>query len=442
MRQVDGGDSSDWTDPRAFEVVNTAFLIGATGSVVAHPVVSNHESVLLRVQVVASESWEGVEGLNVVWSVLEDMGVRATTQTDREGWAHYRLTPQVAGDYRVQADVTSENEGVDLTQVFDVTALADNPWSNAAELYLDGEKVDLALGELQLIRDKYYELELKVISDSPLIGSDVTLEDQPDAVNSGLECVPAFGVPQKVEVGKVRWTISSSSGNDCFFGLKLTSSVLPDWLLPGRLLSNSLAEDLDMYFDAVLRKFGGAVFPCHVGVHGLSIIPEPDSDLVGKMVTLHWQGDSAADLGIVVKPDPAIPQEMPSIGLAWTFNCHRSIKDGTFVLQLNLVETSSKSVPLFVSLAHNRVEVMGTFGPQYMGGDEPHYRYGVRARSLYSREPAANALARVEISGREPEVRRTGEDGWIYVDYLESESASITLISLYDEMISDLGQGT
>ncbi|MNF62529.1 hypothetical protein D3C84_442130 [compost metagenome] len=436
VRQVDEGDSSEWSVSRAFEVVDTRLLIGATGSVTAQPVVGNNESVLLRVQVVASESWEGVEGLNVVWSVLEDMGVRATTLTDSEGWAHCRLTPEVAGEYQVQADLTSENEGVGLTRVFDVTALEENAWAQAFELYLDGEKVDLALGELQLIRGKSYELELKVKGDSPLIGSDVTLEDQADAVNSGLESVPPLGTPQEVEGGAVRWTITSAFGQNSYFGLKLTNPKLPDWLLPGQLLSNDLADDVRVLFDSRYNTpFGDAAFPCHGTRHTLTILPTFESYLIGKQVTLHWLGDTAADLGVVVEPDPAKPQIMDEVyGVSWTFDTLNSLKDGFFAVQLNVKEMNFQSMPLVMGLAHNRITTMEVDGQhEYEGG----YRQGIRARSYYTSQPVEGGRVLVEITGREPTIGTTDPNGWLYVQYSKDESAVLTLISPYREMDQD-----
>ncbi|WP_223459579.1 hypothetical protein [Pseudomonas sp. GL-RE-19] len=435
VRQVGDGDNSEWSGPRAFQVVDTRLLINATGSVNAQPVVSNHESVLLKVQVLDSKSWEGIEGIRVEWRVLkdEDMGVRAITWTDAEGKVEYRFLPRVAGEHQVQADLTSENEGVDLSRVFDVTALEENAWARAFELNLDGEKVDLALSELQLLRGRPYELELKVKSDSPLIGSDVTLEDLADAVDSGLECIPPLGTPQKVEAGAVRWAITSHFGQNSYFGLKLTNPMLPDWWLPGQLLSNDLANDVRVSFDTKYKTpFGKAAFLCHGTRHTLTIKPTYESYLIGKQVTLYWLGESTVDLGVIVEPDPAMPQIMDEVnGVSWTFDTQESLKDGFFAVQLNLMEMNFQSMPLVMSLAHNRIARMEVDTEhEYEGG----YRQGVRARSYYTAQPVEGGLVLVEITGREPTIGNTGPDGWFYVQYNKDESAVLTLISPYKDM--------
>ncbi|MGX1084702.1 hypothetical protein [Pseudomonas sp. AP3_22 TE3818] len=431
VRQVDETDSSDWSDERAFEVVDARLLIGATGPVLAQPVVGNNESVLLRVQVVTSQTWEGVEGIAVEWSDPENAGVRATTLTDSEGWAHYRYTPDTPGEHRLQADVTGENEGVMTLQLFEVTALEENSWERPFGLYLNGKKIDPARDQLVLVHGTSYELKLGVNNASQM-GSTVTLEDLADAVQQGMEFDPPLGTPQTITVGIARWSIVCGSGGNGLFGLKLTSSRLPDWHLPGRLLANDLADDVQMVFDTYRTMFGSAAYPCHGVTHELTLQALPGSHLLGKKVTLNWMGDTAADLGIVVSPDPAIPQMMAENHVVrWEFNCVNSLKDGSFAVQLNVDDLNFKSMPLMMSLAQNAIEVSETFGPEEMGG---YYRYGVRAASKFTGQVAGRSPVLVTVTGRESTVKLTEENGWIHIDYDEGESATLTLISPYLDM--------
>ncbi|MBV7553836.1 hypothetical protein KW841_15915 [Pseudomonas sp. PDM28] len=431
VRQVDETDSSDWSDPRAFEVVDARLLIAGAGPVLAQPVVGNNESVLLRVQVVTSQTWEGAEGIAVEWSDQEDAGVRATTLTDSEGWAHYRYTPDTPGEHRVQADVTGENEGVMTLQLFEVTALEENSWERPFGLYLNGKKIDPARDQLVLVHGTSYELKLGV-NDASQMGSIVTLEDLTDAVQQGMEFDPPLGTPQTITAGIARWSIVCGSGGNGLFGLKLTSSRLPDWHLPGRLLANDLAEDVYMSFDTYRTIFGRAAYPCHGMKHLLAMRALPGSHLIGKEVTLQWVGDTAADLGIIVTPDPAIPQLIDETNFVrWEFDCVNSIKDGSFAVQLNVDELNFKSMPLMMSLAHNAIKVSETFGPQEVGG---YYRYGVRAVSIFTGHPAGKSPVLVTVTGQEPTVKFTEENGWIHIDYDEGESATLTLISPFLDM--------
>ncbi|MNY06836.1 hypothetical protein D3C86_1396110 [compost metagenome] len=157
--------------------------------------------------------------------------------------------------------------------------------------------------------------------------------------------------------------------------------------------------------------------------------------MIGKQVTLHWLGDTAADLGVVVEPDPAKPQIMDEVyGVSWTFDTLNSLKDGFFAVQLNVKEMNFQSMPLVMGLAHNRITTMEVDGQhEYEGG----YRQGIRARSYYTSQPVEGGRVLVEITGREPTIGTTDPNGWLYVQYSKDESAVLTLISPYREMDQD-----
>ncbi|NWD78643.1 hypothetical protein HX890_31495 [Pseudomonas gingeri] len=126
VQQTDDGDSSPWSEPRTFEVVDALYGIGDAGLVLTQPVLSRNESVLLRVQVVSGVTGEAVAGAKVEWRRAGEQAVMATTVSGPDGWADYRYTPGTAGKQTVLADLTSENQGVAITQPFEVTALLDD----------------------------------------------------------------------------------------------------------------------------------------------------------------------------------------------------------------------------------------------------------------------------------------------------------------------------
>lgn len=435
VRQADDGDSSPWSESRMFEVVDTKYMIGDAGPVLAQPVAGKNESVLLRAEVLSSDTWQGVEGLKVEWRIGDEPTVRATILTDRYGWAHYRYTPATPGEHRILADVTNENEGVVTTQLFDVTALEENSWEQPFSLYLNDQWIVPACGQLVLLPGTSYELKLGVNDDTQM-GSTVTLENLADAVQHGLEFDPPLGTPQTITAGMARWSITAGAGSHGFFGLKLTSSRLPDWWLPGRVISVDLAEEVEVSFDTFATAFGRAAFPCRGATHTFTVRPKPDSRLLGEKVTLEWLGEAAADLGVVVSPDPAVPQTMGEDGVSWTFDCVNSSKDGTFTVQLKVPGWRFTSIPLTMSLAHNKVRITETFGPKEMGGSAPYYRYGVCVASAFTGQAAGGRPALLEVSGSEPVVRNTEVNGWIYVSYYEGQTASFTFVNPYDGSIA------
>ncbi|WP_347904244.1 hypothetical protein [Pseudomonas purpurea] len=432
VQQTDDGDSSSWTEPRTFTIVEARYGIGDAGPVLAQPVVSNHESVLLRVQVVSGETGAAVEGVEVEWRIVGEQAVKAITVTDPLGWARYLYTPDTAGEHTVVADLTHENQGVEITQRFEVTALTDDAWAQEFELYLEGEKVDLAKGDLALLRGKAYELELKVKNGSLLIGSSVTLQDLSEAEALGLRFVPPLGAPQPLEEGQsVRWSITSDTGKSGYFGLKLTSPRLPDWQLPGRVIAQDLSEDVDVHFDTFARVFGGApAYPCIGATHTLTVRPKAQSLLLGKKVILEITED-AASLGVVVSPEPNIPQTLGADGVGWTFNCVNSTKSGSFSVRLRVLEWDLSSLALPMLLGNNKVKVVDSDGPREIGGTGERWRTGVCVASAFT-EKVVEVPVTVRITGKEPSLGETDSRGWIYIHHGADESVIFTFHNLYD----------
>ena len=236
VRQTDDGDSSSWSEPRSFKVVDARYGISDAGPVLSQPVVDKEQSVRLRVQVKSGVTGEVAEGMKVDWRIKGKQDVIATTETGPDGWTQYRYTPGTAGIHEVLADITDANQGVVMTEPFTVIALLEDAWEREVELYLNGVQVDWAKKDLVLLRGKPCELELKVHSDSVLIGSSVTLQDLWEAAELGLKFHPNLGEPQSIEEGQsVRWLISFDGEHSGFFGLNLTSPLLPDWHLPGQV---------------------------------------------------------------------------------------------------------------------------------------------------------------------------------------------------------------
>jgi hypothetical protein len=394
-------------------------------------VVSNKESVLLRVQVVSGETGESVEGAKVEWRIVGEQGVKAITVSGPDGWARYLYTPDTEGVHTILADLTNENGGVEITEGFEVTALQDDAWAQAFELYLEGEKVDLAKGDLALLRGKPYELELKVNSGSPFIGCSVTLDDLSQAEALGLRFFPPLGAPQTLEEGQsVRWSITSNTGNSGYFGLKLISFGLPDWQLPGRVIAQDLSEEVDVHFDNFGKVFGGdPAYPCIGATHTVTLRPKVHSQLMGKDVILEVT-EEAAGLGVVVSPEPNLPQTLEADGVSWTFNCVDSTKSGNFSVRLRVLEWELSSLALPMSLGDNKVKVIEHEGPIQIGWPVS-WRTSVCVASEFTEKVVAVPVT-VQIFGEKPWVGSTDSRGWIYVYHEEHQYVSFTFYNRYD----------
>ncbi|MBP5967453.1 MULTISPECIES: hypothetical protein [Pseudomonas] len=437
VMQEDEGDSSEWTlVPVTFEVVDALYGIGDATPALGNPVVGTEQSVMLRVQVIDGVTGEAVEGVNVQWRANGKQEVMATTVTDRHGWAICPYKPDTVGKTEMLADITNENSGVVMTQLYEVNALATDDWAKEAELWLDGKRVDLAESNLVLPgeRAEAYKLELKVNSGSTLIGTHVTLQDLWCATDRGLTFFPDLGTPQVIKEGQAAfWNIFVEKGRSGIFGLNLTSSVLHDWQLPGCVEGEDPAEIVDVYLDNFAQVFNGEpACPCLGATHTFTVRPKLHSPLLGQNVTLELSQE-ASGLGVTVSP--TTPQKMGEEGMSWSLSCVNSIKSGNFTVWLTVSGWDVASLEMPMSLGHNKVEITEKSGPQQWGSTGDIWRYAIQVTSVFTGQPAVGALVEVTVEGK-TQVLPTEGGGWIAVFYQTGETANLLIRNRYDGSIA------
>jgi hypothetical protein len=425
VQQTDEGDSSGWSDARTFKVVESLYGIGDSTPVLANPVVGSGQSVKLRVQVLSGNSGEAAEGVAVQWRLNGQEDILNTTVTDSDGWAYYAYTPETVGKSEVVADITNDNDGVVMTQLYEVNARLQDDWAQQAQLTLGGQNVELDLHDLVLPAGKTRLLTLTFKDGNHLWGTYVTLQDMWGTAE-GLTVVPPLGTPQKVEAPMLTWFISSAEGQSSIFGLRLTSPVLSDWQLPGRVITEDFVHTLDVELDTFPQVFGGeAVYPCLGARHTLTVRPKPDSPIIGLPVLPEFTPE-AVDLGVTLRP---LVQIMKESGVSWSLDCFTSSKSGNFAMRLALLGWFLKSGEMPMSLGHNKVEITERDGPSQIDG---RWRYGIRVTSAFSGQPAGDVAVTVSVSGSEDVQRNTQSDGWIYVYYGDGQVVSFTIHNGYD----------
>lgn len=433
VQLVQSGDASDWSEVRKFRVKKGKFSIGEVGPVLSQPVVGENQSVLLRMQVVDTETGEGQQGVTVRWitdETADRKGLWVVSQTTHGGWAEYRYTPDAEGEHPVEAEVSDTHSDLILHVGFTVKALQENPWSEHFVMYLDDVPVNLALSELKFRRGMTHSLRLEV-RDSSMIGSTVALEDLADAEASGLECSPAWGERRTVDGQPMSWSVTSSSGDETHCGVKCVSSDLPDWHVPCLLLSDDLRSLIEVKLDKFSGKaLGQTLYLCRGAVHTLVLEPRSD-EVMDKQVSLVYAGDPV-DHGVILSPLEGVPRAMKKSGLSWTFDCTKSAADVLLALEMKIGGWEIASRVLPISLAHHKAVFSETFGPQAVPGTPPYLRYGVRVASAYSEQILANHPV-ILIKDRQVYHQVTDENGWAYVNYFENETVTFNLPNLYDQ---------
>lgn len=434
-QQRTDGDCSEWTEPHAFYVVDSTYAIGDADPVIGMPVAGTGQSVLLRVQVISGVSDEAAKGIAVEWYLNGQQELLAVTETDAQGWAQLRYTPATVGKSEVLADITRQNDGVVMTALYEVTAVAHNEWAKDAELYLDGERIDLAVSDLALLRrHPSYKLELKVKDGSALIGTSVTLQDFWNATERGLTCVPDFGFPLQITQGlSTHWYIATEKASSGIFGFNLVSSLLPDWQLPGRVEADDLCSAVDIKLDKVPQVFGSVpAYPCLGAKHEITVTPRSDSVLLGQEVTLQLSPE-ALDLGVTVSPSTA--QILGAEGASWLLDCENSTQAGSFSAWLRVPAWDFDSLKLPMSLGHNKVRIAQSFGPEELAFPPGNMKYGILVESTFTGQAAAGVVVTATYSGRPPSSGNTGSDGQFFVYYIDWQNARLSILNRYDGTI-------
>ncbi|WP_434710280.1 hypothetical protein J3P75_10465 [Pseudomonas sp. R1-1] len=431
QQRVDG-DCSEWTEPLAFYVVDSKYAIGDAAPVIGTPVMGTGQSVLLRVQVVDGVIAEAAQGITVEWRLNGEEEILASTETDVQGWTQYRYTPATVGKSEVLADITRQNDDVVMTARYEVMTALHDEWAKEAGLYLDGERVDLAVSDLMLLRRNLpYKLELKANDNSTLIGTTVILQDFWDASERGLTFVPDLGTPQTIMPGaSIRWDISTKECSTGVFGLSVVSALLPGWQLPGRVEGGNMTDDVEIDLDSVTQTFGGdPAYPCLGAAHIINVKAKPDSQFLGQKVTFELSAE-ALDLGVTVSPSTA--QILGVEGANWLLDCENSTQAGSFSAWLRVPAWDFDSLKLAMSLGHNKVQIAQRFGPEELAFPPGNMKYGILAESTFTGQAAAGVLVTATYNGRPPSSGNTRSDGQFYVYYTEGQNARLSILNRYD----------
>ncbi|WP_141233938.1 hypothetical protein [Pseudomonas sp. Irchel 3E20] len=434
-QQVYGANESGWTVPAvSFNLVAPTIRFAEAAPVIGHPVVENGEWVLLRTRVVDTLTSQPVVGQPVDWREDNDQPL-GTTVTDQDGWASYRYVPVNAESHWVVATITHpDNPLTRFVQPFEIHPDQRNPWLREFTLYLNDEPVDFAAEGVVLRSGRSYQLKLVVRPGSPLIEqTTVALEDEQNAELLGIEASPALGSELLITAQPLVWSVAVEGVESGYFGLKISSPKLPDWVLPGRVIGTNLAGDVALVLDEVIAlKFGSTGYPCHGVEHRLMLHPTTGSALLGQTVILHWSGESEQALGIALLPRPGQAFVLGEEGITWQLDCRNSIKDGVFSLRLEVPQLGISSAELQMELGHNKVYVSKHTGPTQVNPPWGYWVIGIEVRSFFTKQLAAGARIKVTREGQPPTYERANAQGQVSVSYPQGSSAELSPDNRYD----------
>jgi hypothetical protein len=348
------------SDRKPMSLARNLVRIGDVQEANKFPVVDEHESVLLRVQVmhvVTSGDGDPVNNALVDWLTPEGT---ISTQSGSGGWANVLYQPSRGGDLMVTARVRAHADAVAIEHPFAVKALPSSPWKNQIRILFDNTEVDLAELGLLCWRGASHTLRIEATAGSSLLDQLVTLQWRGESPEIGLT-VAGIGVPLKLESKGLEWTFSSqvASSSSSLFSLVLSSPVLasPRELF-GRLIATDLMDELTVMLDQVTATIAGqTLFPCIGARHNVGYLPNALSPLVGLQGTLMWQGTPAGELDASVEPPLDISQTLSDGGIGWSLDFTASKDSGDFTLGLFLPALSLSMSANPMRLAHNKLRI-------------------------------------------------------------------------------------
>ncbi|RON49032.1 Ig-like domain-containing protein [Pseudomonas frederiksbergensis] len=380
------------------------------------PVVDEHESVLLRIQVVHVR---GVDDGDPVVNALVDWitpeGPLPTVTTGAGGWASLLYTPKSAGDLVVTARIRAHEEAVVAEHDFTVKALATSPWKNEVRILLDNVEVDRVVLGVLCWRGRTHTLKVVPLPGSKLINKAVTLNWRGTPPAIGL-VASDIGTPRNLTEAGLEWRLTSVLGSSTSSLFELTLSgegLTSDRELFGRLIAPDLAEEASLSLDQVSAVLGDQrLYPCLGAVHRFSFLPHALSPLVGLSTTLSWTGSTPEQLHASIDPPLAQSQVIGDGGARWSLDFSDSAVPGNFALGLELPQLGLNTSANAMSLAHNkvRIEAWRETAVDPVVGQEPAWTW-VQVFSYFTGRAVEQVAVNWLVGEQSAEVK-TDAEGW------------------------------
>jgi hypothetical protein len=390
------------------------------------PVVEEHESAYLRLQVVHvtdQDDGEPVIGALVEWQTADGV---VQSQTGSGGWGSLKFYTREPGTHGITAAVRAHETAEPHECEFSVTAIARSSWKDKVNITFNRSYIDNVLG-LFCRRGQIHSLEVTALADSPLIGQEITLAWGVDESDIGL-AISELGEPRILRAGEpLIWTLSSefATSRSSMFGLRLFTDSLEDRELLGRLSSPDIYDEFTLVLDQMSTDKGQSLYPCIGAVHRYIFRTNALSPLVGTDIEMYWSGSTAEELGIVRNPPESSINNIDESGMTWTLDCSDSQGGGAFGLKFSM-EAGSTDVTR-MHLGHNKlsIETVRESAVFPIVGQDPAWMWA-KVRSDFSEDGMVQTRTRWTVNGNTEE-HVTDEEGWVRYAYEATSDGTATV---------------
>ena len=314
-------------------------------------------------------------------------------------------------------------------------------WLQEFTPYLNGKRVKWPDLHLNLLEGEVCELTLDY-EYSWLIGDPdafICMEYVSGEAGQGLVFDPPLGQELKMAEGStsLTWMITSAgapSGSHILqFAIPRMGEMPKSPPVPIAVLD--IAQELDIKFDTFSPDVGGAAYPCLGAEHVFKLRAKPGSPLVGSLVMLEWEGETAESLGVTVTPALEKDLQLDLEWLSWTLDCRKSAKGGAFSLRLKMTRGDGLVFqPLVMMvLAHNLVRAVTWREEIELGNGDTMIQHGIRATSRFTEGLARGVQVTVQRSNSsEPSYATTSHLGEVLVNTLLGVRVELTIYNRYD----------
>jgi hypothetical protein len=391
------------------------------------PVVEEHESAYLRLQVVhVTDQGDGepVIGALVEWQTADSV---VQSQTGSGGWGSLKFYTREPGTHGITAAVRAHESAAPHECEFSVTAIARSSWKDKVNITFDRGLINQDLGVF-CKRGLTHSLVVTALAGSPLIGQEITLAWGVDESDIGL-AISELGEPRILRADEpLIWTLSSefAKSRSSMFGLRLLTDSLEDRELLGRLVSPEISDEFTLELDHMSTDRGQLLYPCLGAVHRYIFRTNPLSTLVGLDMDLQWYGTPASELDIVLDPPPNSYNVIDESGMTWTLDCLASRVAGSFRVNF-VLGLWGKTDSTTLHLGHNKlsIETVRESAVFPIVGQEPAWMWA-KVRSDFSEDAMVQVPTQWKVGGHSEE-HVTADDGWAGFAYGATTGGSATV---------------
>ncbi|NUT82164.1 hypothetical protein [Pseudomonas brassicacearum] len=200
-----------------------------------YPVVALEQSVTMRVKVRSHYTETALPNREVTWAVTSTNAsaslVLFTQRSDENGESSYTFTPTVAGEYQVTASVDSHYRKDDAKHIFEVRALAEDPWATAT-FSLENTTVPFLWGTQPAYpcRGGSHRASVTFAAGHALAGTDLMLTwetiDGDTPVGLGVTFSPELDDMTAIDAAGLTWSMDYQDKKDANFNLIVRCSKL------------------------------------------------------------------------------------------------------------------------------------------------------------------------------------------------------------------------